>query len=161
METLFNENWTASIPLIIASGSIGTTLMTLFMYLMSYFTHHYMKVTKILGTMITFADHREQSIKDRQFSSMLGVLLHYLIGILFMVAYFSLWEVGIGNPDFLTGVLFGFLSGVIAVVVWYTFFKIHPNPPEIALPLYLAALFVAHFVFVAGCFVSFNLFTRV
>lgn len=161
MEDVFEKGWMVTLPLIIISGIAGTALMTLFMYTMSYVTDKVMKVPKLLGIMITMGSFGREDLKKRQFSLTLGVLVHYLIGIVFMFCYYELWSAGFGGPDFLTGLFFGFVSGGLAIAIWYSFFVIHPNPPEIPLRSYLSNLFVAHFLFVLGCFLSFRVLAHV
>jgi hypothetical protein len=161
MESVFEKGWMVSLPLIILSGIAGTALMTLFMYLMSYATQKVMKVTKILGTMITMGNYGRGELKEQQFSIVTGIIMHYLVGIIFMFCYYQLWRIGFGGPNFLTGLIFGFASGVFAIGVWYAFFAIHPNPPAVPLRSYLFNLFLAHFIFVLGCFVSFRVLIHV
>ena len=72
-----------------------------------------------------------------------------------MIVYFLLWRSGIGHPDLVTGLLFGFVSGLIAVICWWTVLAIHPKPPRLNRGVYLLNIFAAHFILVAGCFVTF------
>jgi hypothetical protein len=160
METIFEKSWLVTVPLIVVSGLVGTALMTFYMYLMTFLTQRVLKVTKILGTMITFSTYDQGELSDKQFSIVSGILMHYLIGILFMVGYFFLWKSGFGRPDFLTGLLFGFLSGILAIICWYSFFALHPNPPDVPLRSYLFTIFLAHFVFVFGCFITFVMLVK-
>lgn len=161
METVFEKGWMVTLPLIIMSGIAGTALMTLFMYLMSFVTNRVMKVTKILGTMITMGNYGRGELKERQFSLISGIIVHYLVGILFMFCYYQLWRIGFGGPNFLTGLIFGFASGMLAIAVWYAFFAIHPSPPKVPLRSYLSNLFLAHFLFVLGCFLVFRTLANV
>jgi hypothetical protein len=141
---------------IIIAGIAGTALMTLFMYIMTFFTERVMKVTKILGTMLTFETSPEGKLSDSNRAVTVGILAHYAIGIAFALAYYGLWSLGIGRPDMQSGIWFGLGSGLAAIVFWYSFFALHPKPPAIELKSYLLSLFVAHIVFTYGVIVAYN-----
>jgi hypothetical protein len=143
-ELISSTDWLAVIA---ASGVIGTATMTLFMYGMTFLTDRVMKVTKILGTMITCQTQDDGGLSERKTAIIAGTILHYLVGIGFVFAYHILWFLGVGQPDFVNGLILGMASGMLAVIFWSTFFAVHPFPPEVQLKLYLPTLFLAHFVF--------------
>ncbi|GAB3548708.1 DUF6789 family protein [Spirosoma fluminis] len=141
---------------IVIAGVAGTALMTLFMYIMTFFTERVMKVTKILGTMLTFETSPDGKLSDSKRAITVGILAHYAIGIAFALAYYLLWSLDIGQPDSQSGIWFGIGSGFVAIVFWYSFFALHPKPPAIQLKSYLVSLFVAHIVFAYGVIVTYN-----
>lgn len=145
------------IPTVILAGLIGTGLMTLFMYAMTYVTDRVMKVVKILGTMLTFQTTPDGHLSDRPVAIGVGIVGHYAVGVGFALAYYLLWSWGIGKPDYSYGVLFGLASGLLAILVWRSFFAIHPKPPRISLKPYLVTLFVAHFIFTLSVVAAYNL----
>ncbi len=156
MDSIYDQYWLVTVPVVIASGIVGTGLMTLYMHAMTLITGRVMKLTKILGTMLTFTTNSENKLKDAPYAIVVGVLVQYVIGILFMTAYFLLWKYGIGGPYFFDGIVVSIVSGLFTIAFWYALFTFHPNPPDISLKPYLFTLFTAHFVFVSGCFVTFN-----
>ncbi|QCR24562.1 DUF2938 domain-containing protein [Pontibacter sp. SGAir0037] len=131
----------------ILSGLAATAAMTAFLYLLSYATHRVMKVIKILGTMLLSRTQRNGELSDAIGTRVVGTLAHYLVGILFAIAYLALWESGVGLVTASWGLLFGLGNGILAMFVWYFFFMIHPMPPLIPLRLYLITLIFAHVVF--------------
>lgn len=139
-----NPAWLAVIA---ASGIIGTAVMTLFMYGMTFITDKVMKVTKILGTMLTCQTTDDRGLSESKTAIFTGIVAHYLIGIAFVFCYHILWFLGVGHPDFLNGLILGLASGILAVIFWFTFFAVHPFPPDVDLKSYLLTLFIAHFVF--------------
>ncbi|WP_460977807.1 DUF6789 family protein [Spirosoma knui] len=141
---------------IIIAGIAGTALMTLFMYIMTFFTERVMKVTKILGTMLTFETSPDGKLSDSKRAIAVGILAHYTIGIAFALAYYLLWSLHIGRPDIQSGIWFGVGSGLVAIVSWFSFFAMHPKPPAIQLKPYLLSLFVAHIVFTYGVILTYN-----
>ncbi|MCF0040178.1 hypothetical protein [Dyadobacter fanqingshengii] len=143
-QLLPNAEWLA---IIAASGIVGTAAMTLFMYGMTFITDKVMKVTKILGTMITCQTTDDRGLSESKTAIFTGIVAHYIIGIAFVFCYHILWFLGVGQPDFLNGLILGLASGMIAVMFWFTFFAVHPFPPDVDLKSYLLTLFLAHFVF--------------
>ena len=143
-QILPNAGWLAVIA---ASGIVGTAVMTLFMYLMTFITDKVMKVTKILGTLITCQTTDDRGLSESKTAITTGIIAHYIIGIAFVFCYHILWSLGVGQPDFLNGLILGFASGILAVIFWFTFFAVHPFPPDVDLKSYLVTLFLAHFVF--------------
>lgn len=142
---------------IIVAGIVGTAFMTLFMYLLTFITERVMKVTQILGTMLTFRTTEEGGLSETKPAVIAGVIGHYCIGILFALCYLLLWRAGIGTPDLMYALLFGFLNGIAGITAWRVFFAIHPNPPDIKLKPYLLTLLAAHLVFALGVVYSFRL----
>ena len=63
MDSIYDQYWLVTVPVVIASGIVGTGLMTLYMHAMTLITGHVMKLTKILGTMLTFTTHSENKLK--------------------------------------------------------------------------------------------------
>ncbi|GAB3897643.1 hypothetical protein [Spirosoma agri] len=141
--------------LILASVA-GTSLMTAFMYIMTFLTDRIMNVVKILGTMLTFQTSPDGKLSDRPRAISVGIIAHYAIGIVFTLCYSLLWSRGVGQPDFQSGIWFGIGSGLVAIAFWYGLFAIHPNPPAIPLKPYLLTLFVAHIVFTFGVIIAYN-----
>lgn len=146
-----------TIVIVIISGLVGTALMTLFMYGMTFLTNRVMKVTKILGTLLTAQTSARGQLSNSRRAIVLGIMAHYLIGIGFALAYYGLWKLGIGRPDLVSGVWFGLGSGAAAIAFWYTFLALHPKPPAIPLRSYLFTLFLAHIVFTYGVIITYRL----
>ncbi|MFD2574534.1 hypothetical protein ACFSUS_28120 [Spirosoma soli] len=141
---------------IILAGIAGTALMTFFMYIMTFITDRVMKVTQILGTMLTFQTSPDGNLSDSRLAVTVGIIGHYLIGIAFALCYYGLWLLSIGQPDFQSGIWLGIGSGLAAIIFWYSFFVLHPKPPAISLKPYLLSLFMAHLVFTFGVIVTYN-----
>ena len=142
---------------IILASVVGTSLMTAFMYIMTFLTDRVMKVINILGTMLTFQTTLDGGLSDRPRAISIGIIAHYAIGILFTLCYSQLWSWGVGRPDYQSGIWFGIGSGLVAIAFWYGFFAIHPRPPAIRLKPYLLTLFLAHIVFTFGVIFAYHL----
>jgi hypothetical protein len=138
-------------------GIAGTAVMTLFMYLISYITQRPLKVVKILGTMLTMETTPDKGLSDSNRAIRVGLIAHYLIGIIFAVIYVWLWKYELLEPTFAATILFGFIAGLIGIIVWRIAFDIHPNPPVIPLRLYLTDLLIGHLFFGLGIWGAFKL----
>jgi hypothetical protein len=135
-------------------GILATALMTFFMYLMSYITKKPFKVVKVLGTMITLQTTPEKRLSNKTSVILIGVVVHYFVGIIFALTFLYLWRQGIIQPRFLPSLLFGLGVGLFGVVVWRVFFALHPNPPSVVLKDYLMNLVIAHLFFGVGIWIS-------
>ena len=133
---------------LIIAGLVGTAVMTLFMYGMTFLTDRVMKVIKILGTMLTFQTTAKGDLSDSSWSIMVGTIAHYTIGLSFTLVYCEIWQVGLGEPNLRFGLIAGFISGLIGILGWRVYFALHPRPPQIVpLKSYLLTLLAAHVIF--------------
>jgi hypothetical protein len=140
----------------IIGGILGTLLMTLFSYFIAYITHKPTKVVKVLGTMLTNQTTPEGGLSNKLSAILIGILAHYLVGIGFTFIYFYLWPNRDSEASFFQSLLFGFLCGVFGIIVWKIFFLLHPNPPEISLPVYLLNILIGHLFFGIGIFITYK-----
>ncbi|MCW3116132.1 MAG: hypothetical protein JWM28_214 [Chitinophagaceae bacterium] len=139
-----------NIPKSILAGITGTIVMTAFIYLISFITGKRFKVVKILGTMITGQTTPNGGLSGSNSAILTGLLVHYLVGIVFSLIYYWLWSKGIGNPGLNYCLLFGIITGILAVCIWRVFFVLHPYPPRIKVPAYLFVIFWGHVFFALG-----------
>jgi hypothetical protein len=133
---------------LVIAGLVGTAVMTLFMYGMTFLTDRVMKVIKILGTMLTFQTTAKGGLSDSSWSIMVGTIAHYVVGLSFALVYYEIWRAGLGEPNLRFGVIAGFISGLVGILGWRVYFALHPRPPQIVpLKSYLITLLAAHVVF--------------
>lgn len=144
----------------ILAGLAGTAAMTAFLYLLSYATRRALKVTKILGTMLTNSTQPGGSLSNTVNAVAVGIAAHYSIGALCALVYLALWDSGVGLVSASWGLLFGLAHGIVAMAGWYFFFMLHPRPPLIPLRTYLAALVFAHLIFGFVTAYTFHLFSQ-
>lgn len=143
---------------IVIAGLVGTGVMTLFMYGMTFLTDRVMKVVKILGTMLTFQTTPDGRLSDSPTAIGVGIVAHYALGVIFALVYYALWRAGIGSPTFWNGALFGFVSGLVGILGWRIFFALHPRPPAtVPLKDYLITLLAGHVVFGIAVVVTYQL----
>jgi hypothetical protein len=76
-----------------------------------------------------------------------GWVIHYLIGVLFVIGYHLLWSRHILACTLLNGAILGAVCGMIGIGGWHVTLSVHPNPPPIDLKEYYLQLFFAHVIF--------------
>lgn len=115
----------------------ATTMMTIFSYALSYIVKMNFKEPEHLSVML-----KRIPIHDK----VAGWAIHYIVGLIFVVAYFLIWKNGI-EANIGSGLAIGAISGLIAILVWHLTLKLHPHPPRIhRIPFYIQ-LVSAHIVF--------------
>ena len=132
---------------IILAGITGTATMTVILYLLSVTTNRALHVPQVLGTMLLGKTHSNGSLSQAPSARIVGTIAHFIVGILFAIAYLAFWESGVGTLTFSWSLLMGFANGIFAMIAWYFFFLIHPKPPIIKLERYLVTLIFAHVIF--------------
>jgi len=142
--------------IIIIAGITGTLLMTGAMYLLSAVTGQNYKVVGILATMVTNHTTHKKGLTKFTSDILAGVVLHYLIGIIFSFVYFYLWQTGHVDPGIKSSIILGLLTGIVAMVFWSSFIYLHPNPPSIPVFTYVLLTGVAHVLFSLGVYLVYN-----
>lgn len=132
----------------------ATSLMTLFSYIVSASARELYK-EPVLLTYILSALKMEVSPQTKTF---LAWLLHYIIGLAFVVAYHFLWVYEIVEMSWPSAFVLGALSGVIGILGWMLMFEMVPKKPNIDFKGYYVQLFFAHIVFGITAFFVYQLF---
>ena len=142
---------------ILLSGIGGTALMTAFINILAYLTKKPIRVVRILGTMATNGTTPYKGLSEKLKSRIVGISLHYLIGIIWAALFVILWHYHVGKPNLYYSLIFGFVCGVLAMLGWRFHFYVHSNPPAIPLRAFLLALLCGHVVFGIGMMEAYNL----
>lgn len=141
------------IQILIASIA-GTSAMTLFSYIISTSFRELYK-EPVLLTYILSKLNLDLSIKTK---AVLAWLLHYIIGLIFVVAYHILWFYNILDLSFVSALLLGAVSGIIGIIGWMFMFKITDHKPRIDFKGYYIQLFFAHIIFAITATLTYCLF---
>ena len=122
---------------------LSTTTMTLFSYLISASFRDLYKEPVLLEYVMSELKMKISYAK----MEILGWALHYLIGLVFILAYIIPVWLGYYAINWITGILFGCIIGLLGVLSWKMLFKLTKKTP-IAHPLiYYIQLFFAHIIF--------------
>lgn len=138
--------------LIVVSGFIATSLMTLFSYLISNIKGRQFREPELLNILISRSTLFPWKIKK---DSWVGWAIHYSIGWFFVICFYLIWKYTKMEPSVATGALFGFLAGIIGISGWKIFFLLHHDPPEIDFKNFYIQLIVAHIIFGLGAVLVF------
>jgi len=123
----------------IIAGFVGTAVMTGLMYMAPMMGMPKMNIIGMLGTMFTANEGAARVI---------GVILHFMMGIIFALIYAWLWSVGIGAATWWWGLLFGAVHGVAAMIMMPLMIRMHPRPPAMQMgPMLMMGLLLGHLVF--------------
>jgi hypothetical protein len=121
----------------------ATSAMTLFSYAVSASFRELYK-EPVLLTFLLAQLKLELSAGTKK---TLAWLIHYIIGLLFVIGYHLLWVNNILTLTVLTSILLGAISGIIGILGWVIMFKIARYKPAIDFKGYYIQLFFAHVIF--------------
>ncbi len=139
------------ILIILLSAFIGTTLMTILSYSLSYIFNSQFKEPVLLNKLLKSSTWISKGSIHRT----AGWVLHYTVGIGFVMIYYLLWNyAGVPSTLFNGGIL-GLISGVFGVGIWWIIFKIHWSPPTINQSGFFLHLIVVHIIFGIGATASY------
>jgi hypothetical protein len=138
---------------ILLPATVGTSVMTLFSYLMSELANEDFSEPRHLSVMLK----RLVPGLPKKSEHLVGWSAHYTVGSLFATFYVWLWKRKQVRPTLKTALLIGALSSVIAVLIWRATFKVHPLPPRINYRKFYLQLVPAHIIFALIVTMSYRL----
>lgn len=127
----------------LSAGIGGTSLMSLFSYLISDSKNKNFKEPEILGELI---NRIMPSISEKQ-ATAAGWAMHFGVGAAFTTVYDQIWEKTSIKPDVKSGAIMGAVSGLIGIAVWRATIAMHPKPPIKDYNAYYKHLMLAHVLF--------------
>lgn len=135
-------NFQILIQILIATIA-ATSAMTLFSYAVSASARELYKEPVLLTYVLS-------SLKvdvSPQTKTFLAWLLHYLIGLFFVLSYHFLWAHDVIEISWRAGLVLGAASGIVGILGWIILFKIVNQKPNIDFKGYYVQLFFAHIIF--------------
>jgi len=132
---------------IILAGIVGTTFMTLYSYYVAKKEKQQYVEPVLLNKLIDSSENLPD-IEDKE-KHPAGWLLHYGLGIVFVIAYYILWKRALKSPDVVKALIIGSASGAVGIASWKIMFAANDNPPRNNRYGYYRQLFYAHLVFTA------------
>ncbi|MFC2055683.1 hypothetical protein ACFLV7_15510, partial [Chloroflexota bacterium] len=78
-------------------------------------------IIAMLGSMFT---------NNKTVSTIIGVMAHLMMGVVFAFIYALLWSFGIGSPTWLWGLIFGAVHGLVVYLIMPMVNRMHPRPVE-------------------------------
>lgn len=139
---------------ILISSIAATSVMTLFSYAVSASARELYKEPVLLTYVLS---HLHLKISPK-LKNILAWVLHYIIGLLFVIGYHFLWYNEFLEISWAASILLGVISGIIGIISWVILFEIVPQKPNIDFKGYYIQLFVAHVIFGVVAFLVYKLF---
>ena len=128
---------------IMIGALVGTTMMTIFSYLISVGFQKLYKEPVLLKYVLL----KSGTSLTKKETAAGGWILHYAIGILFIAIYHFLWKLDIVALSWINGLMLGIASGVVGVLGWFIMFKISEFKSDIDFAGYYIQLLFAHIIF--------------
>ena len=120
----------------------ATTSMTILSYVFSATFRELYKEPLLLKYLL----QRLGSPLSANAEEVLGWVIHYLVGLLFVIAYQLLLHFEVLDDSWGSGILFGAVAGVIGIGWWHLMFKLSNFPP-IDFKGYYKQLFLVYIIF--------------
>lgn len=136
------------------SSIIATSVMTIFSYVVSSSFRELYKEPILLSYCLSSF---HISISNRV-KRILGWLIHYTIGFIFVIGYHIIWNHRIMEIGWLSALILGAVSGIIGILSWLVIFKISKYEPNIDFKGYYLQLFFAHVLFGLAALPIYKLF---
>jgi len=95
--------------------------MTILMYLAPLMGMPKLDIIAMLGTMFT---------SNNTVSTIIGVMAHFMMGVVFAFIYVLLWSFGIGSPTWMWGLIFGAVHGLMVYLIMPMINRMHTHPVE-------------------------------
>lgn len=86
----------------------------------------------------------------------LAWMLHYLIGLGFVIVYHLIWQAHLLPLNWQVGFLIGFVSGIIGIIGWVLIFNYTDHQPKIDFKGYYLQLLFAHIIFGCTAYVAYR-----
>jgi hypothetical protein len=136
---------------IILTAIFATSLMTVFSYVYSAIRHKHYREPELLNTLLSRLSYSNKFLVEH---SPVGWIVHYGVGLLFIIAYDILWDTLGIEPSILNYFFLGAVSGVIGIAGWTITLNLHPRPPIIKRGEFYFQLLPAHIAFGVGAYLA-------
>lgn len=120
----------------------ATSLMTLFSYVVSWMFGQPFKEPLLLAILLN-----NLHLADNTINRVLGWILHYLLGLVFVIGFEFIINAGWGGINADTAMVYGASIGLIGIIGWQVMFNLSNKKPSMDYIGYYMQLFIAHIVF--------------
>jgi len=129
--------------IILATSLAATIMMWAFSSLISEGFRKIYKEPLLLQYLITHSRFRIYGLKKK----IASWIIHYLIGVFFVMIYFALWRTKLFAIDWISGLVFGLVIGAIGITGWEIMHHVTGYPPSIDFKGFHLQQFFAHIIF--------------
>jgi len=141
---------------ILAATVVGTSVMTLFSYLMSRNQKKNFTEPDMLSEIL--AENTTDLSKEE--AKPIGWSAHYGVGLGFVGVYSQVWEHTPLKPSLASGAALGAASGLIGILGWSQMFHLHHPTSSKYRQQYYAQLMAAHILFGMGAAVGYKMMSK-
>ncbi|SEL53667.1 hypothetical protein SAMN04488505_102491 [Chitinophaga rupis] len=131
----------------VLAGIAGTAVMTGFAYLLSFLANKNWRVIHVLAAVLSGPRLQVQPLPYTRTRLIIAGVVHYVIGVLFAIAYRMLVDAGVVSYTFTSAALYGVAIGVLAMLVWRITFALRYKPHGVQLSSYLPVIGSGHILF--------------
>lgn len=131
----------------------ATSLMTAFSYLISEGFRKLYKEPVLLEYLIA----RWHLGLSGAGKTIVAWIIHYIIGLIFVLVYYFLWKHNLYELTWLSGLFFGIIIGFVGIAGWEIMFALTKYEPTIDFKGYYLQLFFAHVIFGITTFIVFRI----
>lgn len=139
---------------IISSAVVGTTVMTIFSYVMAGLNDNQFKEPQLLNKLLDSSKNISVHFHDHNAA---GWFIHYAIGAVFIILFSLIWNFTGIAVSWFSAAGFGFVAGIIGVIGWESMFNFNAAPPDIQLKKFFVQLLIAHVIFALAAFIVYRL----
>ncbi len=143
----------------LVAGVFATSIMTAFSYIISNIRNRQFREPELLNIVLSKSDLFSLKLSKK---SSVGWILHYAIGLIFVLIFKIIWKLEFIPISITTGAIFGFVAGIIGVFGWKLFFYLSEKPSEITWNIeYYLQLIVAHILFGISVALVYDMWTMI
>src|SRR5690606_11862254 len=121
------------LPTLLVAWICATLAMSAFSALLSQIFKVELREQNLLTQLMATI---KKSVPKKSPSVFNGWLVHFAVGLIFMVCYEILWHLTGLNRTYGWSVIFGTGMGVVGILGWKAMFMAHPNPPQLHFKVY-------------------------
>jgi len=125
------------------AGFLGTSVMTVFSYILSHLSADNFREPQLLGKLLQGTLLPINSPISRP----AGWVCHYSFGLGLATVFHNSWKHRENATPVLSGLIAGACSGTAAVIWWHNAFRLHPHPPLLRHDRFYLQLFIAHMLY--------------
>jgi hypothetical protein len=142
----------------ISAAIMATSLMTIACYLLALTFRRRWAVLHMLATLLA-GRSPEGRFTPRRLPYAFALLLHYGIGLGFVMLHEWLLDCHVLYHYWENYLLFGLAAGAAGVAGWKIILVLHPAPPYYPRESYLFVIFLSHLVFALGLLLNDQILT--
>ena len=140
--------------IIVIASILATSAMTAFSYAVSASFRDLYKEPVLLSYLLS---ELQINISPEK-KNILGWILHYVIGVIFVLIYHFMWKHNILDLSWPVSILLGTISGFLGIISWFFMFKFTHFTPNIDFKGYYLQLLLAHIIFGIVAFMVYKYF---